>query len=54
MIGLVLNCYKPQKMFEKAVDYCPHALEYVSDCFMTQKTCEKAVDTYPSTLIPCL
>ena len=44
----VPDCYKNQKICNKAADNYPHALEFVPDCFKTQKMCNKAVDTYPS------
>ena len=37
-------------MCDKAVDNCPHALEFVPECYKTQKMCDKAVDTDPSTI----
>ena len=35
----VPDCYKYQKMCNKALDNYPHALRFVSDCYKTQKTC---------------
>ena len=37
----VPDCYKNQKMYDKAVDNYPHALEFVPDCYMTQEMCDK-------------
>ena len=30
-------CYKNHEMSNKAVENCPHALEFVLECYMTQK-----------------
>ena len=46
----VPDCYKNQKMCNKAIDNYPHALEFVPKCYKTQKMCDKAVDTHPSTI----
>ena len=40
MLQFIPNCYKSLKMYEKAHNYYPHALEYVPDYFMTQEMCE--------------
>ena len=46
----VPDCYKNQEMCNKAVDNCPHALDYVPECYKTQKVFDEAVRTYPSTI----
>ena len=50
MLIFVPDCYKNQKMCNKAVDNYPHELEYFPHCFKTQKMCNKAVDTYLSAM----
>ena len=40
----VSDCYKNQKMRDKAVDNYAHALEFVSEYYKSQETCNKAVD----------
>ena len=47
-LNLTVNCYKNQKVHDKAVDYYTRALEFVPDCYNTQKMYSKAVDTYLS------
>ena len=37
----VPDCYKNQKMCDKAVDNYPHALDFVPDCYVTQEICDK-------------
>ena len=37
----VLDCYKNQVMYNKAVDNYPHALEFVPECYKTQKCVRK-------------
>ena len=37
-------------MYDKAVDNCAHALEFVSEYCKTQEMCDKAVNTYLSTV----
>ena len=59
-LKFICDCYKDQKLCEKAVDIYAHALEFVSDSYKTQKTseiqfvpdwyktlkiCDKAADT---------
>ena len=39
----VPECYKTQKMCDKAVDTYPSTLEFVPECFMIQEMCDKAV-----------
>ena len=46
----VLDCYKNQERYNKAVKNYPHTLEFVSEYYMTQKICNKAVNTCPSTI----
>ena len=45
MLKFIPDCYKNQKLCDKAVDNYAHALEYVPFCKKTQKICNKAVDT---------
>ena len=45
MLKSVPDCYKIQKICNKAVDNYAHALEFVRDCYKTQKMCVKTVDT---------
>ena len=40
----VPDCYKNQKMFNKAVDNYLHALEFVSEFYSTQEMCNRAVN----------
>ena len=44
MLKLVYECYKTQKMYDKAVDTYPSPKKIVSECFMTQEMCDKAVN----------
>ena len=46
----VSDCYKNQKMFNKAVNNYPYELEFVPECYQTQNMCDRAVNTYPSTI----
>ena len=39
------DCYKTQKMCNKAVSTVPSAIQFVPDRFKSQETCDKAVDT---------
>ena len=32
MVGFITDCYKNQKMRDKAIDNYSHALEFVPDC----------------------
>ena len=47
-LKLTVNCYKNQKVRDKAVDDYTCALKFVRDCYNNQKMCNKAVDTYLS------
>ena len=40
----VPDCYKYQKMCNKAVDNCPHALDFAPKCYKIQNMCDKAFD----------
>ena len=44
MLTFVPDCYKIEKMCDKAVNYA-HALEFVHDCYKTQEMCDKTVYT---------
>ena len=46
----VLDCYKNQEMYSKAVDNYPHALEFVTECYKIQKMCHKAVNIHLPTI----
>ena len=39
-LKFICDCYKDQKLCEKAVDIYAHALEFVSDSYKAQKTSE--------------
>ena len=41
------NCYKTQKMCNKAVGTCSSVIQFVAKCFKTKGMCNKAVDTCP-------
>ena len=45
MLIFVTDCWKNQRMFNKAVDNYAHVLEFVSDWCNTQKMRNKADDT---------
>ena len=45
ILKFIFDCYKDQKMCDKAVDNYSHALKTASDCFKTQ-----AFGTYPSAI----
>ena len=45
MLGLITDCYKNQKMCDKAVGTYPTAMQLVSECYKSRKMCNKAVDT---------
>ena len=59
ILMFVPNCYNNQKMCNKAVDNCAHALfnaainmypyaiQFVPECHNIQEICDKAVDTCP-------
>ena len=44
MLGLIRYCYKKQKMFDKTVSKCSHALKLALDLYKTQKVSNKAAD----------
>ena len=44
------DCYKNQKMCNKAVDNYAYALEFVPICLRLRKECNKPVDTNPSAI----
>ena len=50
MLMFVPNCYKNQKMCNKAIANYAHVWEFVPNCYKTQKVFNKAVDTYPSAM----
>ena len=39
----ISDCYKTQKMCDKAVDTCPPTIKYVPECYKTQEMFYKAV-----------
>ena len=41
------ECYKTQKMCNKAVDTYTSAIQFVSNQYKTLKVCDKATDTCP-------
>ena len=43
----VPNCFKNQKMCDKAVDIYASAIQFVPECYKTQKMCHKDVDACP-------
>ena len=51
MLGCIFNCFKNQKICNKAVDNCSHALTLVSDWYKTQKICNKAVGTFADAFV---
>ena len=54
MLLFVPICYKNLKMFNRAVDNCAHALEFVLECCNTQEMCDKVVVLAILYLIPYL
>ena len=50
MLRFIPNCYKNQKMCDKAIVNYFHPLEFVPDCYKTRNMSDKAVDTYPSAM----
>ena len=46
-LGFVPDCYKTQKMCNKAVDTYPSALQFVTGQCKTHEMCIKDVDTFP-------
>ena len=50
MLKFVPDCYKNQRMCNKAVDTYAHALQFVPNCYRTQKNCNKAVDAHASAM----
>ena len=50
MFKFVPECYKNQRMCNKAVDTNVHALQFVPNCYKTQKMCNKAVDAHASAM----
>ena len=42
---LVPECYKTQKMFDKAANTFPSAIQFFPECYKIQKTCDNAVHT---------
>ena len=59
MFRFIPDCYKNQKVWDKAIDNYSHALEFIPDwcntiyswCYKTQKMCDKAADWFLSFLI---
>ena len=49
-LKFVPDCYKTQKMCDKAADNYLHAWEFIRRCYITQKMCDKAVVSYPSAI----
>ena len=49
-LNSVLDCYKNQRLCDKAVDNYTHGLKFVPGCYKTQKMRDKAVDTHRSTI----
>ena len=39
------DCYKNQKICNKAIVSYAHVLEVVDDCYKSQKVCDKALHT---------
>ena len=50
MLRFIPNCYKNQKMCDKAIVNYFHPLEFAPDCYKTRNMSDKAVDTYPSAM----
>ena len=50
LLKFVPDCYKNQRMCNKAVDTYVHALQFVPNCYKTQKMCNKAIDTCGSAM----
>ena len=46
MLGLITDCYKDQRMCDKAVDTYPTAMQVVPEYCKSGKMCNKAVDTH--------
>ena len=42
-LEFVPECYKTQKMCDKAVDTHPLAIKYVPECYKTQEMCQRVV-----------
>ena len=40
-----LDCYKTKKIYNKAVDTYPYAIQFFAECYKSKKMCDKAVDT---------
>ena len=51
MLGCIFNCFKNQKICNKAVGNCSHTLTLVSDWYKTQKICNKAVGTFADAFV---
>ena len=46
-LKFVPDCFKTQKMFNKAVGIYPSSMQFFSECYKTQGMCHKTVDTSP-------
>ena len=42
---MILTATKNQKIFSKAVDIHPFAIQFIPECFKIQEMCDKPVDT---------
>ena len=49
-MGNILDEFKTQKMYDKAVDEDPYNLKYIPDQFIHQDMCDKDVDVNPGYL----
>ena len=43
----VPDCYKNQKMSNKAADNYAFAIQFVSECYKAQEMCDKNIDACP-------
>ena len=50
MLKFVPDCYKKQRMCNKAVDTYANALRFVPNCYKTQEMFNKAVGTHASAM----
>ena len=50
LLKYIPDCYKNQKVCNKAVRRYFHALEFILKCYKTHKMCNEAVKTSPSAM----